>query len=76
MLEPTFKGSNFSPDGGNNNLAQLRDPKIEKAMDDAAVLKGKERYQAWADSGITGLTLVTEQPQAMELMAQLAGSKS
>jgi peptide/nickel transport system substrate-binding protein len=49
MLEPTFKGSNFSPDGGNNNLAQLKDPKIDKAMDDAAVLEGKERYQAYGE---------------------------
>jgi len=49
MLEPTFKGSNFSPDGGNNNLAQVKDPKIDKAMDDAALLEGKERYQAWGE---------------------------
>jgi F420-dependent oxidoreductase-like protein len=32
----------------------------------------RERYRAWADSGITGLTLVTEQAEAMELMASLA----
>ena len=32
----------------------------------------RERYRAWADSGITGLTIVTEQPDAMELMAKLA----
>jgi alkanesulfonate monooxygenase SsuD/methylene tetrahydromethanopterin reductase-like flavin-dependent oxidoreductase (luciferase family) len=32
----------------------------------------RERYKAWADSGITGLTLVTDQPEAMELMASLA----
>jgi F420-dependent oxidoreductase-like protein len=32
----------------------------------------RERYRAWADSGITGLTIVTDQPQAMELMARLA----
>jgi hypothetical protein len=31
-----------------------------------------ERYRAWADSGITGLTLVTEQPEAMALIAKLA----
>jgi F420-dependent oxidoreductase-like protein len=31
----------------------------------------RERYRAWADSGITGLTIVTEQPEAMELMASL-----
>jgi alkanesulfonate monooxygenase SsuD/methylene tetrahydromethanopterin reductase-like flavin-dependent oxidoreductase (luciferase family) len=36
----------------------------------------RERYKAWADSGITGLTLVTDQPQAMELMASLAGTKA
>ena len=33
----------------------------------------RERYKAWADSGITGLTIVTDQPEAMELMASLAG---
>ena len=43
MLEPTFKGSNISKEGGNNNLAQLNDPKIDKAMDDAALLEGDER---------------------------------
>jgi hypothetical protein len=32
----------------------------------------RERYRAWADSGITGLTIVTEQPEAMELMVDLA----
>ena len=26
MLEPTFKGSNFSPDGGNNNLGAAQGP--------------------------------------------------
>jgi hypothetical protein len=32
----------------------------------------RERYRAWAESGITGLTLVTDQAEAMELMAGLA----
>jgi peptide/nickel transport system substrate-binding protein len=49
MLEPTFKGSAINKVGGNNNLAQLADPKIDKAMDDAALLQGTERYQAWAE---------------------------
>jgi peptide/nickel transport system substrate-binding protein len=49
MLEPTFKGSNISPDGGNNNLAQLNDPKIDKAMDSAALLAGEARSKAWAN---------------------------
>ena len=32
----------------------------------------RDRYRAWADSGITGLTITTDQPEAMELMARLA----
>ena len=32
----------------------------------------RERYRPWADSGITGLTVVAEQPEALELMAALA----
>jgi peptide/nickel transport system substrate-binding protein len=49
MLEPTFKGSNISKEGGNNNLAQLNDPKIDSAMDKAALLEGEARYKAWGD---------------------------
>jgi len=33
----------------------------------------RERYRAWAECGITGLTIVSEQPEALELMANLAG---
>src|SRR2546428_310469 len=36
------------------------------------VARIRERYRAWADSGITGLTITAEQPEAMELMANLA----
>ena len=49
MLEPTFKGSNIAPDGGNNNLAQLNDPKIDEAMSKAAVLQGDERLKAYGE---------------------------
>jgi peptide/nickel transport system substrate-binding protein len=49
MLEPTFKGSTIALDGGNNNLAQLKDPKIDAAMNKATLLTGEERYKAWAD---------------------------
>jgi peptide/nickel transport system substrate-binding protein len=49
MLDPTFKGSNISPSGGNNNLAELNDPKIDAAMNKAALLEGEERNKAWAD---------------------------
>jgi peptide/nickel transport system substrate-binding protein len=61
MLEPTFKGSNFSPEGGNNNLAQLKDPKIDKAMDEAALLEGEERNQAWGEID----KMITEQAPAV-----------
>ena len=32
----------------------------------------RERYKAWADSGLTGLTVSTQQDEAMELMAEIA----
>jgi peptide/nickel transport system substrate-binding protein len=49
MLEPTFKGSAININGGNNNLAQLKDPKIDAAMNQAATLRGTDRAKAWAD---------------------------
>src|SRR5215213_76542 len=61
ILEPTFKGSNINKGGGNNNLAQLNDPKIDKAMDEAALLEGKERYQAWGEID----KMITEQAPAV-----------
>jgi peptide/nickel transport system substrate-binding protein len=61
MLEPTFKGSNISKEGGNNNLAQLNDPKIDKAMDDAALLEGDQRNQAWGEID----KMITEQAPAV-----------
>ena len=35
----------------------------------------RERYRAWADSGITGMTVATQQVEAIELMADLAGTR-
>jgi peptide/nickel transport system substrate-binding protein len=61
MLEPTFKGSNYSPNGGNNNLGKLQDPKIDKAMDQAALLEGDERNQAWGEID----KMITEQAPAV-----------
>jgi peptide/nickel transport system substrate-binding protein len=61
MLEPTFKGELISKSGGNNNLAQLNDPKIDKAMEDAAILEGDERYQAWGEID----KMITEQAPAV-----------
>jgi hypothetical protein len=34
----------------------------------------KERYRAWEDSGLTGLTINTAQDEALELMAELTGA--
>jgi peptide/nickel transport system substrate-binding protein len=48
MLEVTFKGKAIAKSGGNNNLAQLNDPKIDAAMEKANLLEGEERYKAWA----------------------------
>ena len=36
------------------------------------VARSRERNRAWAECGISGLTVVTEQPEAMELMASRA----
>ncbi len=38
------------------------------------VARIKERYRAWEDSGATGLTIGTQQDEAVELMAELTGA--
>lgn len=58
MLEPVFAGYTIpeSKTALNNNMAQLRDPKVDAAMKAAALLDGEERLKAWAeiDKMITG----------------------
>jgi len=49
MLEVTFKGSAISKSGGNNNLPQLNDPKIDAAMTRATGLQGQARLKAWGE---------------------------
>jgi peptide/nickel transport system substrate-binding protein len=49
MLEPTFQGAAIQPNGGNNNLAMLNDPKIDAAMTRASTLRGSARLTAWGD---------------------------
>ena len=61
MLDPTFKGANIFKEGGNNNLAQLDDPKIDAAMTKAAQLQGAERLKAWAEID----RMITEQAPAV-----------
>lgn len=48
MLEPVFHGD-FISETGNINYSEIDDPELNKAMDDAALLEGDERLQAWAD---------------------------
>jgi peptide/nickel transport system substrate-binding protein len=56
MLEPVFAGYTIPKTGLNNNMAQLRDPKVDAAMKKAALLDGEPRLKAWAeiDKMITG----------------------
>ena len=48
----------------------------EEFLDEGALVgppaRIRERYQAWADSYITGLTVRSSQPEAVELMGELA----
>jgi peptide/nickel transport system substrate-binding protein len=48
MLEPVFKGSLIT-ETGNINYSQLKDPKVDAAMNAAALKEGDDRLQAWAD---------------------------
>jgi peptide/nickel transport system substrate-binding protein len=48
MLEPIFKGSLISRDGGNLNYSMLDDRKVDAAMDAAAMATGDERLRQWA----------------------------
>jgi F420-dependent oxidoreductase-like protein len=51
----------------------------DEYIDEGALLgppaRIRERFRAWQDSGATGLTLHTAQDQALELLAELAGSR-
>jgi peptide/nickel transport system substrate-binding protein len=48
MLEPVFKGSLINRQSGNINYSMLNDPKVDAAMNKAALLEGDARLQAWA----------------------------
>jgi len=47
MLEPVFKGSLIT-ETGNINYSQLRDPKVDAAMNKAALATGDDRLKQWA----------------------------
>jgi len=63
MLDPTFKGANITKQG-NNNLPQLNVPEIDKAMNEAALLTGEERYKAWGEID----KMITEQAPAVPFL--------
>ncbi|QEC46708.1 hypothetical protein FSW04_03320 [Baekduia soli] len=48
MLEPVFKGSLINRSSGNINYSMLNDPKVDDAMNKAALLEGEPRLKAWA----------------------------
>jgi peptide/nickel transport system substrate-binding protein len=49
MLEPVFKGALINRSSGNINYSMLNDPKVDAAMNKAALLEGEPRLKAWAD---------------------------
>ena len=49
MLLLTFCGCSISKGGGNNNLAELNSPKVDKLMEEAKLLEGDERLKKWAE---------------------------
>jgi peptide/nickel transport system substrate-binding protein len=48
MLEPVFKGSLISRQGGNINYSMLDDRKVDAAMDAASTATGDDRLRRWA----------------------------
>ena len=54
----------------------IPDEYVDEAGLYGSVKRIEERWPAWADSGITGFTVNTDQEEAIELMADLAGTKS
>ena len=64
MLDPTFNGDNITKQG-NNNLPELNNPEINKAMDEAALLPpGDERFKAWGEID----KMITEQAAAVPFL--------
>jgi F420-dependent oxidoreductase-like protein len=56
-------------------MAAVPDDFIDEGALVGPASRVRERYRAWADSGVTGLTVATQQVEAMELMADLAGTR-
>jgi F420-dependent oxidoreductase-like protein len=57
-------------------LEEVPDEYVDEGALVGPVARIRERYRAWEDSGVTGLTVGTQQDEALELMADLAGTRS
>lgn len=53
----------------------IPDEYVDEAGLYGSVKRIEERWTAWADSGLTGFTVVTDQEEAVELMADLVGTR-
>ena len=53
-------------------IAAVPDAYVERGVLIGTPEQIGERYRAWAESGVTGITIGTKQPEALELMAELA----
>lgn len=56
-------------------IAAIPDEYVDDAGLYGSVERIEQRWEAWADSGITGFTVNTHQEEAVELMADIAGTR-
>jgi F420-dependent oxidoreductase-like protein len=56
-------------------LEEVPDEYVDEGALIGPAARIRERYRAWEDSGVTGLTIGTRQDEALELMADLAGTR-
>ena len=56
-------------------IAAIPDEYVDDAGLYGSVERIEKRWEAWADSGITGFTVNTHQEEAVELMADIAGTR-
>lgn len=53
----------------------IPDEYVDEAGLYGSIQRIERRWEAWADSGITGFTVVTDQEEAIQLMADIAGTR-
>ena len=54
----------------------IPDEYVDEAGLYGSIKRIEQRWEAWADSGITGFTVVTDQEEAIQLMADIAGTRT